>query len=309
MSSGVDARKPTDRMRNALNDLSEASILILDRSPHQRAIVTGILRAAGCQILHVADDIEAGLERTRAAQPSGIIADWSPGGVDGLEFLRRLREGELDAPRATPVVLTTTRARKSQVELARASGVSEYVVRPMSAATLLTRVRSALFSQRIFIDSPNYVGPCRRRRLDEAYAGPFRRLSDPIEAAPDDPNEMENKVRARAVVAKLAEQAARTTPGDRRSLRSLVAAAQETRAIAIDIADGTFDRAAVSLLRYMEGVGASMDLDTRVIDAHVDALRQIVALPNAEFAVREQVADGLGAIVDKKLRRPNRMTR
>jgi hypothetical protein len=57
------------------------------------------------------------------------------------------------------------------------------VVFPASGDALLKKITAARQSSRPFIEQPDYVGPCRRRRNDPTYSGPERRASPPAKAA------------------------------------------------------------------------------------------------------------------------------
>jgi DNA-binding response OmpR family regulator len=282
-------------------DMSRVHVLVVDSNPHSRMITCTLLRGAGVTRIQVSESEADATDQLRLCDPHLAILEWEQTGVNGLLLTGRVRAGQISDNRALPIILLTSRASLQDVNAARMVGVNEYCIKPISAQVLMTRVNEVVHRPREFVDSPEYVGPCRRRKFVDEYAGPYRRLSDPTEEFLDDPLEEEKKLRMRARIDRLARAAADLTPGDRVKLRQVFTATNETRALSQDIGDALLARSAASLMRYLTGVGASAKLDPKIIDTHIDAMRQLLALPNAERLLRDKVALGLDKIVDKRL--------
>ena len=77
-------------------------------------------------------------------------------------------------------------SERERVVEARDAGITEFVVKPVSASGLLLRIISAFDQSRDFIVSDVFVGPDRRRRR-AGYEGPDRRGSREGDE-PADPN-------------------------------------------------------------------------------------------------------------------------
>ncbi len=60
---------------------------------------------------------------------------------------------------------------------ARDAGITEFIAKPLSAKTLMTRVTTVIESPRLFIRSTRYFGPDRQRWRTSDYKGPERRQS------------------------------------------------------------------------------------------------------------------------------------
>ena len=89
------------------DEISEATgqrILIVDDDEGVTQTFARGLRLEGYQV-HTANSAEAGLREARDSQPDAIILDLRMPLVDGLGFLRQLRER--DAQRLTPVAIVT----------------------------------------------------------------------------------------------------------------------------------------------------------------------------------------------------------
>jgi hypothetical protein len=191
------------------------------------------------------------------------------------------------------------------LEAARKSGVDEMLVRPFSAQAIIARIQAVTVNPRQFIDSAVYVGPCRRRRMLENYNGPLRRFMDPIDHAAGSQlwESGENRAVVRACVHRISELTDDLTPGDRRKLREIYTAVQETETIADEILDMMLASAAKSLNRYITAIGAAGIIDTEVLVTHIDAMHTLGQLSSVQHTEREQLVDGLQRIVDKKLGR------
>lgn len=107
----------------------------------------------------------------------------------------------------------------------------------------------------------------------------------------------------RKCVQRISELVDSLTPGDRRKLREIYAAVQETEAIADYTLDLMLAGAAKSLGRYIVAIGASGELDAEVVSTHIDAMHTLGLLTSAQHVEREKLVDGLRRIVDKKIGR------
>jgi len=72
---------------------------------------------------------------------SVVISDWNMPGMDGIEFVKRIRQIESEWGRSkeqqVPIVMITTEGTAQKVNLAKESGVNHYIVKPFSAEQLI----------------------------------------------------------------------------------------------------------------------------------------------------------------------------
>ena len=80
-----------------------------------------------------------------------------------------------------PVVLVTGYSALQRVAEARDAGVTEFLVKPFSANDLAKRIAYVINKPRDYIDSDDYFGPDRRRRMAPDFKGPFRRADDEVD--------------------------------------------------------------------------------------------------------------------------------
>jgi DNA-binding response OmpR family regulator len=83
---------------------TDQHILIVEHDEGTIATYARMLRLEGYQI-QTALSAEDGLREVEASHPDAIIMDFRMPGIDGLEFLRRLRAR--DDTRSTPVAIVT----------------------------------------------------------------------------------------------------------------------------------------------------------------------------------------------------------
>lgn len=120
--------------------MSEISALIVDDSSVMRKIVERALRQAGLTIaavLEASSGVEA-LELVRGRRVDLILSDINMPNMDGLEFLRQLREQDL-AP-DVPVVMITTESSEDHVHEALAAGAQGYIRKPFTAEQVKERI-------------------------------------------------------------------------------------------------------------------------------------------------------------------------
>jgi two-component system chemotaxis response regulator CheY len=92
-----------------------------------RRVSRRILEDMGFQVAEAADGGEA-LAACRAAMPDAVMLDRRIGGMDGLEFVRRLRaEPGGEGPK---VVLCSGETEIDRIREALAAGADEYIMKP-----------------------------------------------------------------------------------------------------------------------------------------------------------------------------------
>jgi two-component system chemotaxis response regulator CheY len=154
------------------------NILIVDDNPHMRRLLAEILRAIGIRRLFEAGDGAAALDIVRAQQIDIIMTDLTMEPVDGIDFVRLLRNSPDSRSPMTPVIMITGHSTEKRVAEARDAGVNEFLTKPITARGVLQRIGQLVDNPRPFIRCDDYFGPDRRRRADPAYRGPKRRFAD-----------------------------------------------------------------------------------------------------------------------------------
>lgn len=151
------------------------SILIVDDNQHMRRILKELLRAAGVTDVKEASDPVEAFEYLKASLIDLLLVDLAMPLIDGVEFTKMIRTNE-DSPNPfLPIIMITGHSERSRVNAARDAGVNEFLVKPVTARSLMERLTLIVNKPRNFVKSKEYFGPDRRRRPDPNYSGSERR--------------------------------------------------------------------------------------------------------------------------------------
>jgi two-component system, chemotaxis family, chemotaxis protein CheY len=156
----------------------QLNILLVDDNHHMRVLLTEILRAIGVRQVFEANDGAEALRIMRAHQVDIIMTDLAMQPLDGLDFVRRLRNSTDSPNPMAPVIMITGHSTQRRVTEARDVGVNEFLSKPVTARGVLERIARVVDNPRAFVRSEDYFGPDRRRRADPNYTGPRRRIAD-----------------------------------------------------------------------------------------------------------------------------------
>jgi CheY-like chemotaxis protein len=145
-----------------------------------RAIVSTILKGVGVRhVLEATDGAEA-LQIVRDRSIDIAIVDFKMSPLDGVQFTQLVRRSPDSPDPFLSIIMLTGFAERHRVFEARDAGVTEIVVKPVTARSLLDRINTVIFKPRPFIRAGDYFGPCRRRRDDPSYKGPKRRENERV---------------------------------------------------------------------------------------------------------------------------------
>ena len=153
-------------------------ILVVDDNHYVRVLVISILRAIGVQKIYEANDGAEGLQMMRDRDIDIIMTDLSMQPLDGIDFVRLLRNSPDSPNRMVPVIMVTGHSTLSRITEARDAGVNEFLAKPLAARGVIERLHQAIDNPRPYVRSDSYFGPDRRRRNDPNYRGALRRAAD-----------------------------------------------------------------------------------------------------------------------------------
>ena len=109
-------------------------ILIVDDFSTMRRIVKNLLHDLGYTNTQEADDGKTAWPMLQAGGFEFVVTDWNMPGMTGIELLKAIRG---DAKLASlPVLMVTAEAQRDQIIEAAKAGVSGYIVKPFTGATL-----------------------------------------------------------------------------------------------------------------------------------------------------------------------------
>ena len=135
-------------------------VLVVEDDTAIRDMLCFSLRHSGFQCEAVGD-AESGLALLKQQQPDIILLDWMLPGIDGIEFIRRLRANEYTA--AIPVIMLTAKGESEDMVKGLSVGADDYVNKPFSPPELMARIKAVLRR-------------CQLLEADEAHALEFSGL-------------------------------------------------------------------------------------------------------------------------------------
>ena len=153
-------------------------ILLVDDNHYMRVLLAEILRAIGVKELHEANDGAEALQAMRNAPVDIVMTDLSMQPLDGIDFVRLLRNSPDSPNPMVPVIMVTGHSTLQRVAEARDAGVNEFLAKPLTARGVIERLSQVVENPRSFVRTSSYFGPDRRRRADPKFEGPWRRSTD-----------------------------------------------------------------------------------------------------------------------------------
>ncbi|NWG46006.1 MAG: response regulator [Alphaproteobacteria bacterium] len=154
---------------------AEPAVLVIEPSAYMAQIFRGLLADAGFSRVSWTDNTNSALQLLSGMPIDVVLCDCAAGPLDAGSFVRSLRSGQAGIDPMVPVLLTSFRPVQRLVEEWRDLGVTEVLVKPISARHLSEKITQALTRPRPFVEARAYKGPCRRRRGQTGFSGPDRR--------------------------------------------------------------------------------------------------------------------------------------
>jgi two-component system, chemotaxis family, chemotaxis protein CheY len=117
-------------------------VLLVDDSPTMRKIIHGCLEKLGKFIVIEAGDGLEAIEILDKNKIDLIISDWLMPRMDGLEFVRKVRESKKYGE--VPILMITVNNYKRDVLAAMNTGVNGYLVKPYREEEFEQKIESIL---------------------------------------------------------------------------------------------------------------------------------------------------------------------
>ena len=157
-------------------------VLVVDDNAHMRKLVVTILQAFGVIQIYEADNGDRAWHILRESNPDVILLDWVMEGMSGLDLIQMIRTNPQAPNPFVPVIMLTGHTSLDHVRQARDAGVNEFIAKPVSVKTMMSRLVAVIEHPRPYVRTGGYFGPCRRRRMED-FHGPERRVDKPKQAA------------------------------------------------------------------------------------------------------------------------------
>lgn len=237
--------------------------LVVDPSPASARLLGDLLRNIGQGQIFTAQTNQRGLDIAAQIDPSILFVELSGPGVDGVDFARRVRRGEMMC-RQAPIIVVTSSATAQSILAARDAGVHEFLRKPYTNKELVRRLEAVFLRPRDWIEAVQYIGPDRRRFNSEDYTGPLKRRTDVREST--DSQRVLQAVR----IIKSALPALKSDPAQ--AARALRAQASDLQKVGIAMSDVALVTEAAELQRVLMQVAGTGVLDPAGISKAAEPL-------------------------------------
>ena len=122
-----------------VGELRGIRVLAVDDERDALSLVSEALEAAGARV-RAADSAEEALTQLEAEVPDVLVADLGMPGIDGLQFIQRVRAHENPSLRAVPAAALTAYARSDDRMKALRAGFHIHLSKPIDPAELVTTI-------------------------------------------------------------------------------------------------------------------------------------------------------------------------
>jgi two-component system, chemotaxis family, chemotaxis protein CheY len=131
-------------------DFDSLRSLVVDDSPHMRAVVRALLQGFGASEIYEADDGAAGLEASVHFMPDIVITDWVMPNLDGLEFTRVIRQPGINPDPYVPIIMLSSHTEQTRVDKAYEAGVTQFLAKPITARGLYEAILTVVADPNAF---------------------------------------------------------------------------------------------------------------------------------------------------------------
>ena len=126
----------------------DMKILVVDDFPTMRRIVKTLMRQNGYTNFVEAEDGAQGFKMLETTPDiEFIVSDWNMPNMTGLEFLKAVRADSRF--KHLPFLMVTAEAEKENIIEAVKSGVSNYIVKPFTGATLQEKLAKVFATKKV----------------------------------------------------------------------------------------------------------------------------------------------------------------
>ena len=140
-------------------------------------IMKTLLNRMGFGNIYQASDGADALKIFKSTALDVILVDWEMPYLNGIDFVRMVRTST-DSPNPyIPIIMVSGYSELSRIVEARDAGVNEFIVKPISASLVYSRLATIIEKPRPYVHAKPFFGPCRRRKAMENFQGPDRRAN------------------------------------------------------------------------------------------------------------------------------------
>ena len=170
------------------NGLNHCSVLVVDDNASSRTIITSALNEVGfgyvrsvsngaMAMSHLMESV--GSPMNGSTPPVDLVlSEWDMGPVGGLMLARWLRMSKQSPNRFMRMAFVSGNLDAERVELSRLAGVNSAMSKPFTINKIKKHLMDLMTGNPVFVKSPSYFGPTRRRRDSDISLFERRHMRD-----------------------------------------------------------------------------------------------------------------------------------
>ena len=157
------------------SEFAQLRVMLLTGKSHGAQTLRSVLTLAGVTNILFIDNPKKALDLLTMEDFDAVYADDSCDKVSDLTFAMAVRRRSGIRCPMIPIFVFQEQARRSDVEVARDTGATDFLTCPISPKTVMTKLEAALVNPRPFIKAPHFFGPDRRAKARPVWTGEERR--------------------------------------------------------------------------------------------------------------------------------------
>lgn len=129
-------------------EMSEIAVLVVDDVGAVRIQISDLLQSLGFKKIDLAANGEEAKRSMLINAYQLILCDWHMAPCDGLELIKYLR-AQVDALKDSAFIMVTAEMTKDRVIQAIQSGVDDFLLKPLTGATVQSKILGALKKRKV----------------------------------------------------------------------------------------------------------------------------------------------------------------
>lgn len=268
------------------------TILVAETQPFLRSIIIDILRNAGITKIKTAGSCPEAKIQITTFLPDAIVMDWSLKGGTGAELVNWIRNSKQSPNTQIPIAIITEGGAKEEILLARDRGVDEIIIKPVVPKILLSRVNLLFTAKRAFVKNHTFVGPDRRRKINQQFKGPNRRQENSSQITGLGANpQILNQCKT------IQQSLNGLDVHDRDSVMALYQQSQKLWNEAISIGNDPLEEITRSMFTYIQAMGISGNLERDIVTKHLQAVQKLKNMEQENNTQPTQLLNELKSLI------------
>ena len=161
--AGPEKQQRTARGAGMESHFAKIRVLLIDRTPQGKNALRGIVTSLGIRKLEMRHDAVMALQLLRKEAFDVVFCDEWLEPMSAESFVKVLRHDVRSCDMSVPVLLVTTGANHKHVERVREAGVSDILVKPVSAEIVRRKLEAHLCRGAGFAGIGQYLTAERRK--------------------------------------------------------------------------------------------------------------------------------------------------